>query len=313
MDGGGTPTRQKPSLALPKMSCGPPPIVSTPPLMAGGEAPAPGPSSRSSTDSNRPSLSIGSVGTTGSSTSSGLSVAQSRYPTTITHYDQDEEGGGKIANPDQIVGDIQKAIGATTLEDDLGSNQELPERPDVGRGRSSSSVIRPMIVRRPNTGDSGKSHRGSLEQSRGDGAPARQATSPPPRLDPSAELDEEPEEEVEIDPADLQVLRSLGEGAGGEVMKVLHKPTGLVMAKKVRSRAFCLDPAHAVCRPFRRRPTRRSIGRFFENSLSIAQLRTATARILSSTMARGSRRCVSCSRPRPKVDARRRRTPKSRS
>jgi hypothetical protein len=33
---------------------------------------------------------------------------------------------------------------------------------------------------------------------------------------------------------DVQILQKLGEGAGGSVMKCLHKPTGYLMAKKVR-------------------------------------------------------------------------------
>ncbi|WAQ89096.1 hypothetical protein PtA15_10A520 [Puccinia triticina] len=39
-------------------------------------------------------------------------------------------------------------------------------------------------------------------------------------------------EEIEFEPSDLEVLNSLGEGAGGEVRKVLHRPSGLYMAKK---------------------------------------------------------------------------------
>ncbi|EGG02686.1 uncharacterized protein MELLADRAFT_38429 [Melampsora larici-populina 98AG31] len=38
--------------------------------------------------------------------------------------------------------------------------------------------------------------------------------------------------QIEFDPKDLEVLNSLGEGAGGEVKKVLHRPSGLYMAKK---------------------------------------------------------------------------------
>ena len=32
---------------------------------------------------------------------------------------------------------------------------------------------------------------------------------------------------------DLQVLKKLGQGSGGAVYKVLHKPTGIIMARKV--------------------------------------------------------------------------------
>lgn len=59
--------------------------------------------------------------------------------------------------------------------------------------------------------------------------------------------DEEEEEEdaLDISPATLEDLGRLGEGASGEVRKVLHKPTGIVMARKVRSRAALRLP---VCR-----------------------------------------------------------------
>ncbi|GAA5943830.1 uncharacterized protein JCM15063_006514 [Sporobolomyces koalae] len=40
------------------------------------------------------------------------------------------------------------------------------------------------------------------------------------------------DDELDISPATLQDLGRLGEGASGEVRKVLHKPTGLVLAKK---------------------------------------------------------------------------------
>lgn len=50
--------------------------------------------------------------------------------------------------------------------------------------------------------------------------------------DLKAEADEEDVLEIEFDPMDLEVLNSLGEGAGGEVKKVLHRPSGLYMAKK---------------------------------------------------------------------------------
>ncbi|KAM0753046.1 kinase-like protein [Meredithblackwellia eburnea MCA 4105] len=53
------------------------------------------------------------------------------------------------------------------------------------------------------------------------------------------EEDEPPEsaieEELDIRPETLQDLGRLGEGASGEVRRVLHKPTGIVMAKKTIS------------------------------------------------------------------------------
>lgn len=39
----------------------------------------------------------------------------------------------------------------------------------------------------------------------------------------------------EFNEDDLQVLQKLGQGSGGAVYKVLHKPTGITMARKVRA------------------------------------------------------------------------------
>ncbi|BGP32360.1 Protein kinase C signaling pathway involved MAPKK protein [Rhodotorula toruloides] len=46
------------------------------------------------------------------------------------------------------------------------------------------------------------------------------------------EYEEEEEDALDISPTTLEDLGRLGEGASGEVRKVLHKPTGIVMARK---------------------------------------------------------------------------------
>ena len=40
---------------------------------------------------------------------------------------------------------------------------------------------------------------------------------------------------------DFEKLDELGAGNGGVVTKVLHKPTGLIMARKVRRFMYCLS------------------------------------------------------------------------
>ncbi|KAI7849942.1 kinase-like domain-containing protein, partial [Circinella umbellata] len=45
---------------------------------------------------------------------------------------------------------------------------------------------------------------------------------------------------MEMKPEDLDVIKLLGEGAAGTVRKVLHKPTRLIMAKKVKRRELYL-------------------------------------------------------------------------
>ena len=63
-----------------------------------------------------------------------------------------------------------------------------------------------------------------------------------PRIDdPTPKQDQEPEpesvidDELDISPETLQDLGRLGEGASGEVRRVLHRPSGIVMAQKVSS------------------------------------------------------------------------------
>lgn len=54
--------------------------------------------------------------------------------------------------------------------------------------------------------------------------------------------DEGDDDALDISPATIEDRGRLGEGASGEVRKVLHKPTGLIMAKKVRL-SFALTPS----------------------------------------------------------------------
>ena len=46
----------------------------------------------------------------------------------------------------------------------------------------------------------------------------------------------------ELNAEDFDKLAELGAGNGGVVTKVLHKPSGLIMARKVISLAECLEP-----------------------------------------------------------------------
>lgn len=50
--------------------------------------------------------------------------------------------------------------------------------------------------------------------------------------------DEQSTHFMEMKAEDLETLSRLGEGAAGTVRKVLHKPTGLIMAKKVYVKRF---------------------------------------------------------------------------
>ncbi|CAH7690988.1 STE protein kinase, partial [Phakopsora pachyrhizi] len=63
---------------------------------------------------------------------------------------------------------------------------------------------------------------GPLSESRSNSVPSRS----------DSQCSDSVEVEIEFEPKDLEVLNSLGEGAGGEVKKVVHRPSGLYMAKK---------------------------------------------------------------------------------
>lgn len=64
----------------------------------------------------------------------------------------------------------------------------------------------------------------------------REAPLPPPSINTSQQVLEPNSHFMELRAEDLETLSRLGEGAAGTVRKVLHRPTQLVMAKKV---CFC--------------------------------------------------------------------------
>jgi hypothetical protein len=61
----------------------------------------------------------------------------------------------------------------------------------------------------------------------------REAPLPPPAINTGQQVVESNSHFMEMKAEDLETLSRLGEGAAGTVRKVLHKPTQLVMAKKV--------------------------------------------------------------------------------
>lgn len=96
-------------------------------------------------------------------------------------------------------------------------------------------------------------------------------------------------DEIEVTPATLEDLGKLGEGASGEVRRVRHKPTGIVMAKKVSFRRVYEEEDGAdVVGDRRSRPlrTRSYTSSTFENSSSCANVIT---RISCSTTALSSK------------------------
>lgn len=75
----------------------------------------------------------------------------------------------------------------------------------------------------------------------------REAPLPPPSINTSQQVLEPNSHFMELKAEDLETLSRLGEGAAGTVRKVLHKPTQLVMAKKVCFVLFFLLAMEVRC------------------------------------------------------------------
>lgn len=201
------------------------------------------PGSRPSSSSGRPSLKL--PGVTSNLASLSLDIPQagpSRYRSALNGpQDSDDEGAARQEEDDDDddeeakwgEGDQERMAGelldvirgpiAVGLEDELS-----------GRTRRMSALAGAaghmgMGSRRPST-------TASLSESE-----AEEDGSPKLGGDGSAEGDQaEALKDLEVTPDSIQDLGRLGEGASGEVRKVLHRPSGQVMAKKVRSFLFHL-------------------------------------------------------------------------
>ncbi|KAI5475177.1 transcription factor (Snd1/p100) [Pseudohyphozyma bogoriensis] len=160
----------------------------------------------------RPSLKVASV----TSGMAGLSLAipardvPSHYRTALDRGDEsDEETEPKwgVGDQERMAGELKNAIHGEIvgLEDDLsGATRRARSASRVGARRPSFTVPREEVDT-PTTARPG------------DDDPVRSDAGP---------------WEFDVTPETLKDLGRLGEGASGEVRKVLHLPTGLVMAKK---------------------------------------------------------------------------------
>ncbi|MBW0480167.1 hypothetical protein O181_019882 [Austropuccinia psidii MF-1] len=163
----------------------------------------------------------------------------SLYPTTLSSFDPDLEDGGRLNDPQKIIDDIYAAING-------GASDSAP----LNRTRSGSNTsIRPIPIRRPkltsnvtNSDSTNSNSTPNLNQTPPPSPPSNSniiqtsstfhnSINPSSTSSDPAKLDETLQ--IEFEPSDLEILNTLGEGAGGEVKRVLHRPSGLSMAKKI--------------------------------------------------------------------------------
>lgn len=208
--------------------------------------------STSSASSARPSLKLAAI-------SSGLgqlslSIPQagpSRYATALNgpqDSDDDERppGSGYSTSDDDEDGDNakwgegdQERMAGELLDvirGPVGLEDELSGRTRRMRMRSSSRVgadgsQRPTSSSSRSIEISQKGLFGGDDSLEDEVATPQSARPPPPAEDDALESAVEPI--MEVTAATIQDLGRLGEGASGEVRRVMHRPSGVIMAKKV--------------------------------------------------------------------------------
>ncbi|PLW11921.1 hypothetical protein PCASD_25496 [Puccinia coronata f. sp. avenae] len=178
------------------------------------------------------------------SSASNRSIGASVYPTTFSStFDPFSEDGGKLNDPQRIIDDIQAAMNGISSTSLNPISSQDPRAANRARSGSSTSIAKPISVRRPRTAETANknipssssspsvpSTAGTTTESTNTIAPKENLASN--QIEPGESAEDQAFDEIEFEPSDLEVLNSLGEGAGGEVKKVLHRPSGLCMAKK---------------------------------------------------------------------------------
>ncbi|GAA5975464.1 hypothetical protein JCM11641_004272 [Rhodosporidiobolus odoratus] len=250
------PSRSALKLQLPGQPAPPPSgnVAPRPPPLSISPAPPTRPAS-----SGRPSLKLGAV-------TAGLSGLSLNIPTQVSHYssalngpsesdselDEDESSHRPWAQGEQerMAGELLDVINGTPagleLEDELSgatrrprSASRVPSRKPSFNSEYTQGAGRP--------GSSGG--QGGLPAANFYGEHLQHVTGQPAEagsnfLSPGSRYpagydssavsgtDDEDDGPLDISPGNIEDMARLGEGASGEVRKVLHKPTGLVMAKK---------------------------------------------------------------------------------
>ncbi|GAA5926825.1 hypothetical protein JCM1841_001998 [Sporobolomyces salmonicolor] len=213
-------------------------------LQLPGASPDPTPpaseaSTTTTSSSSKPSLRLPSV-------TSGLAALSlnvpSRYASALngpseSDSELDDDDGNSSSRPwavgeqERMAGELLDVINGPPagLEDELsGRTRRARSASRVSSRRPSRNDLRPDVapiagngMLSPPLAAGGYTIAGSLGQ-----------RAEPASRDELPTGDGGDDDELDISPEALEDLGRLGEGASGEVRRVLHKPTGLVMAKK---------------------------------------------------------------------------------
>jgi len=241
------PPRSPLKLQLPGTPSSDPPTPANRPKLSLASTPEPSPSS----SSTKPSLKLSSV----SNKLATLSLnVPSRYASALNGPsesdteldDNDDSRPWALGEQERMAGELLDVINgpsAVGLEDELSGKTRRPRSASRVSSRPSSS----------GSNAAGNDHSTTMPTKvfGGNGMLSPPLTLPTQVSSAHSKIavqggggggsaihhdeghDDDQEDELDISPSALQDLGRLGEGASGEVRKVLHKPTGLVMAKKV--------------------------------------------------------------------------------
>ncbi|GAA5948198.1 hypothetical protein JCM3765_001308 [Sporobolomyces pararoseus] len=244
------PPRSPLKLQLPGLAPSP---SSSPLNVSTSDLSAPSSSSSAPSGPTKPSLKLGGV--TNKLSALSLNVP-SRYASALngpsesdSELDDDQDSSNRpwgLGEQERMAGELLDVINgpsAIGLEDELsGRTRRARSASRVSSSRPSSSQGLAQGTEQFGTTTTGTTSTGGgggmlspplLNVPTTNSIPSSSTT--PLNVGGSAIQDgdvEEEEDDLDMSPGALQDLGRLGEGASGEVRKVLHKPSGLVMAKK---------------------------------------------------------------------------------
>ncbi|KAJ9123316.1 hypothetical protein QFC22_001515 [Naganishia vaughanmartiniae] len=167
-----------------------------------------------------------------------MTPTQANLAPALPHPIRSTTGKSRVSRKKPIDLDISKSLAVRKAPlHPGGGSDELGERLEgmrVGDGNisSSSSTARPTTTRRPSTLSHAETSTSSATSS------SRPSTK---KKKPTSSSGPKEKETLEVGPFgdlrndEFKVVGDLGAGAGGTVDKVIHVPTGTIMAKKVGS------------------------------------------------------------------------------
>ncbi|KAN0063914.1 Protein kinase C signaling pathway involved MAPKK protein [Thecaphora frezii] len=151
------------------------------------------------------------------------STASSIYPDTVPHLTN-------AHSQNALTDDLRRAIGGMSLNDEDRIDGNGLRIPATGTKNSSSGYSRPSGAAAEGGNGGDPSVAGGSRSRAGSTASVASGIASVDGQHRSSAGDED----LAL-PGNIEILTRLGEGASGEVKKVRHKPTGLLMAKKTMS------------------------------------------------------------------------------